>query len=69
MNVGLGSFLIGILLIGLGLLRFANGQLSKKVDRTACHDAQKSIHDKIDIMEKHIGDRFTDLKDFLRNGD
>ena len=69
------SFGIGFLGVCYGLYRVANGRLTtvekalgEKIDRPACHQAQKGITDQIKTLDKHTGDRFDDLKEFIKNG-
>ena len=58
---------IGQLVIILGVLySITNGKLKSKVSRGECHRAQEMIRDKVDTLDKHINERFEDLKDFIK---
>ena len=58
MEIAQGFFGIGVLGICYGLYKVANGRLSKKVNKDACHIAQGAIRRRIDDLEKHVDDRF-----------
>lgn len=58
--------ILGLVICVFSLVRMMNGKLKGKVSRGACHDAQKSIRDKIDTLDKHMSDRFDDMKDFIK---
>ena len=59
---------IGVLTFCLGIYQLTNGRLSSKVDRPECHIAQEGIKQRLDDFEKHSQQRFTDLKEFIKNG-
>ena len=56
----------GILVFCFGLFRLVNGKYDKKVDKTACHEAQKAVRQRIDDLQNHINTRFDDVKDFIK---
>ena len=67
--IALGSLGIGLLSFCFGMYRITNGRLSSKVGRDACHTAQKSVHKRIDDLDKHLDTRFDDIKCFIeKNG-
>ena len=59
---------IGVLTFCLGIYKLTNGRLSSKVDRPECHIAQEGVKQRLDDFEKHSQQRFTDLKEFIKNG-
>jgi len=56
-----------LIIICLALVRMMNGRIKNKVSRLECHQAQNSIGQRIDDLDKHLSERFDDLKDFMRN--
>ena len=56
----------GLLIVCVALIKMMNGKLKDKVSRGACHDAQEAIRDKVDTLDKHLNERFDDLKDFIK---
>ena len=57
----------GILIVCVCLLKMMNGKLHSKVSRPECHDAQKAVNRRIDDFQKHMDERFEDMKGFIRN--
>ena len=56
-----------LVILCFSLVRMMNGRLKNKVTRGECHQAQNSIKDKIDDLDKNINRRFDDLKDFIKD--
>ena len=49
------------------LLKLLNG--SKYVKQQECHKAQDRVHQRIDDFDKHMSERFDDMKAFIiKNG-
>lgn len=64
---------IGVLTFLLGLYKITNGRMKNveqnKVSRDSCHEAQNGVKQRIDDLDKHLSERFEDLKDFMiKNG-
>lgn len=53
------------------LLKITNGRLNKeldkKVDREACHIAQKGVHKRIDDLDKHLSDKMDMAIELIKN--
>jgi len=58
----------GLLIVCLALVRMMNGKLHNKISRSECHAAQESVQKRIDDFQKHMDERFEDMKDFIKNG-
>lgn len=69
-------FIIGGSVIGvfgsfcIAMYKITNGRLIKeldrKVDRDACHMAQKGVHKRIDDLDRHITEKLDMALDLLR---
>ena len=69
MEWGTGFFSLGVLSIMYGMYSIANGRLKNKVNKDACHSAMGGIEKQFKNLEKYIGERIEDLKDFIiQNG-
>jgi len=60
--------IVALVIICLGLVRMLNGRIKNKVSRPECHQVQESIGKRIEDLDKHLSERFDDLKDFIKNG-
>lgn len=66
-NMAKDGFLgMGILGVCLAFVRMMNGRLRDKVDKDACHTAQDAVKGRIDSLEKHMDDKFDDMKFFIK---